>query len=138
MNTSHWIVWNRITNQRKDCLSPCNFLMINVGSKNQEVYPNSTYSLQAFYFAPRYKNKPKVFFQGCHVAFDFRVMQSIEHFLYPFLSLAAEIGGYVGLLLGVSFFHLATFIRDSIDERLRRYNAAIASVIKPINIKPMT
>ena len=53
MNTSHWIVWNRITNQRKDCFSPCNFLMINVGSKNQEVYPNRTYSIQAFYFAPR-------------------------------------------------------------------------------------
>ena len=63
-------------------------------------------------------------------------MQSIEHFLYPFLSLAAEIGGYVGLLLGVSFFHLARFIRDTIDERLLRYRSQANNIIEPILIKP--
>lgn len=53
MNISHWITWNRITNQRKDCLSPCNFLMINVGSKNHEFLNESTHSVVSFYFAPR-------------------------------------------------------------------------------------
>lgn len=51
-------------------------------------------------------------------------MHSAEDFLYPFLSLAAEIGGYVGVLLGVSFFNLASFLRkhigDWIDRRLSR------------------
>ncbi len=34
-------------------------------------------------------------------------MLSEEHDFYTFLSLMAEIGGYTGLLLGVSLFHLA-------------------------------
>jgi hypothetical protein len=36
-------------------------------------------------------------------------MLSQENTLYPFLSLAAEIGGYVGLLLGIAFFDLVKF-----------------------------
>ena len=43
--------------------------------------------------------------------FPQRVVQSKEHNFYSFLSMVAEVGGYVGLLLGVSFFHL---VRDQV------------------------
>ncbi len=39
-----------------------------------------------------------------------RTMLSEEHELYTVLTLFAEIGGYVGLLLGVSLWHLATWV----------------------------
>ena len=53
MNVSHWITWNRSTNQRRDCLSPCNFLLINVGSKNSRVADNATLGYHQLFFAPR-------------------------------------------------------------------------------------
>ena len=31
INTAFWIAWNRITNQHKDCLSPCHATIVNVG-----------------------------------------------------------------------------------------------------------
>ena len=37
--------------------------------------------------------------------------------MYTFLSLMAEIGGYVGLLLGVSFFHFTAWISEFIDKK---------------------
>ena len=46
-----------------------------------------------------------------------RVLQSSEKYLISFISMASEIGGYVGLLLGVSFFHFATFISNVIEKR---------------------
>ena len=53
MNISHWITWNRSTNQRRDCLSPCNFLLINVGSKNSRIAANATLGHHQLFFAPR-------------------------------------------------------------------------------------
>ncbi len=34
MNTTFWIAWNRVTNQRNDCPNPCKSLQISVGGKN--------------------------------------------------------------------------------------------------------
>ena len=31
INTTFWISWDRITNQHKDCLSPCHATIVNVG-----------------------------------------------------------------------------------------------------------
>ncbi len=39
--------------------------------------------------------------------------------LSRFVSTLAEIGGYVGLLLGVSFFHLASLANRFIDRKIR-------------------
>ena len=87
------IAWDRNTNQRKDCVEPCDFFIMNLGAKNGEQmaeipgYNETTGSgegLQVFYFPGR-------------------VLVNEEKDLYPLLSLAAEVGGYVGLLLGVSF-----------------------------------
>ena len=71
MNVSHWITWNRSTNQRRDCLSPCNFLLINVGSKNSRFADNVTLGRHQLFFAPR-----QVFWY--EVA---QVVQILEHYL---------------------------------------------------------
>ena len=34
-NTTFWISWNRITNQKGDCLSPCNTTLVNIGGMNE-------------------------------------------------------------------------------------------------------
>ena len=78
INTTFWIAWNRITNQQKDCLPPCEATLINVGAKNFEELENKNHSEVLFYFSPR-------------------VMKSEEHYLYTFLKLLGLIGGYVGL-----------------------------------------
>jgi hypothetical protein len=46
-------------------------------------------------------------------------MLSEEMELYTSLSLMAEIGGYVGLLLGVSLWHFATWISDSLEVKIK-------------------
>ncbi len=56
MNASHWIFWLRITNQQKDCLPPCDFLLINVGSKDdlrEDGMPAKASIIQELIFAPR-------------------------------------------------------------------------------------
>ena len=78
INTTFWIGWNRITNQEKDCLPPCKTTKVNLGAKNYEKMKNSTYSLVYFYFPSR-------------------VSKSEEHYLYTFLKLIGQIGGYLGL-----------------------------------------
>ena len=78
INTTFWIGWNRITNQGKDCLTPCRTTLVNVGAKNNQRFENRTYSQVYFYFSPR-------------------VMKSQERYLYSFLKLVAQIGGYLGL-----------------------------------------
>ena len=50
--------------------------------------------------------------------------------MYGFLSLAAEVGGYVGLFLGVSFFHLAVFVKNETEKRLLGPMQAGAKMIK--------
>ena len=46
-----------------------------------------------------------------------RVLQSTERYLISFTSMVSEIGGYVGLLLGVSLFHFARALSAIIEKR---------------------
>ena len=71
--------------------------MVTVGTTNYEL--TSNLSSQMTFYMPN------------------RVMQSTERFLLSFLSMASEIGGYVGLLLGVSFFHFARFLTFVMEKR---------------------
>lgn len=103
INTTFWVAWNRVTNQMKDCTIPCRSATVNLGAKN---YVNKTidvqdYALLYLYYAPR-------------------VTQSVEHWLYTILSLFAEIGGYVGLILGYSLFNLASWISDAIETKISK------------------
>ena len=52
-----------------------------------------------------------------------RTMYSEELELYTSLSLMAEIGGYVGLLLGVSLWHFASWISDLLEVKIQKLEA---------------
>ena len=47
-----------------------------------------------------------------------RVVISEEHHFYSGLSLLAEIGGYLGLLLGISFRNFASWIAGVIQKKI--------------------
>ena len=50
-------------------------------------------------------------------------MKTTEHYFYTALSLLAEIGGYLGLLLGVSLWHFASWLADLLQERINKIEA---------------
>ena len=85
INTTFWVAWNRITNQKKDCFPPCDATLVNVGAKNYKELDQQNHSEVLFYFSPR-------------------VMKSEEHYLYTFLKLIGQIGGYLGLYRIVLWF----------------------------------
>ena len=67
---------------------------------HQQVKEERDYGQLYLYFAPR-------------------TMYSEEKVLYTPLSLFAEIGGYVGLLLGVSVWNFAAWISDILEVRIK-------------------
>jgi hypothetical protein len=81
------LVFFSVTNQMDDCPVPCNLVIVQVGAKEVETLPanhnssSSSYGETLFYFPSR-------------------VVVSKEKYFYSVLPLLAEIGGYVGLLLG--------------------------------------
>ena len=79
---------------------PCNTLQVNVGGKNFQRLESNETGLLYFYFAQR-------------------VPLIREHYFYLFLSLMAEIGGYVGLILGYSLYNLAAVINTCIDVKIK-------------------
>ena len=92
INTTFWISWNRITNQKRDCLRQCHTTLINVGAMNEQIYVDEKHGkLQAY--------------------FSSSVLQSRERYFITILKLAGQIGGYIGLfrttliLLGLMKFH---------------------------------
>ena len=93
INSTFWTHWNRVTNQLSDCPIPCDSLKVNVGGKNvKKISPNQTASWLIY--------------------FPTRIMISTEEELYPSLSMLAEIGGYVGLLLGFSLWNVVVLIAN--------------------------
>ena len=82
--------------------------------------PNSIYA--------EMKIKPMIFLQfkderdygQLYLYFAPRTMFSEELELYTSLSLMAEIGGYVGLLLGVSLWHFASWISDMLEVKIKK------------------
>jgi len=103
INITFWEAWNRVTNQKKDCPVPCDSLLVSLGAKNykKKNISEQDYGLLYLYFAPR-------------------TMFSEELILYTPLSLFAEIGGYVGLLLGVSIWNFAAWISDILELKIQK------------------
>ena len=101
IETTFWISWNRITNQRGDCLTPCNTTLINVGGMNKREKEDKTQGKLIAYFSSS-------------------VVQSQEHYYITIIKLAGQIGGYIGLfrlslfLLGMIKFH--TLIEDVLQK----------------------
>ena len=50
--------------------------------------------------------------------FEKRVLMSEENYFYTGLSLLAEIGGYLGLLLGVSFHNFASLVALLVQRKI--------------------
>ena len=98
VNETYWLQFDKITNQDRDCQLPCESIEIGLSGKNTYSI-SGNYSQVYLYFAPM-------------------VMNSEEHWLYTSLSLFAEIGGYLGLLMGYSILNLAYFAGNVIDKRL--------------------
>ena len=106
INKTYYTYWNRITNQRNDCNKPCKSVVLNIGGKNYEYKNETNPGIGLFYFS-------------------MTSTQSKEKELKSFLSLVAEIGGYMGLLLGYSCLDLASTIRNASEKRsLRRIKAS--------------
>ena len=103
INTTFWIAWNRVTNQKKDCNVPCHSTTVHLGAKNYKTktIEEQSHGLLYLYYAPR-------------------VTKSTEHLLYTVLNLFAEIGGYVGLILGYSLFHVAEIITSAIETKVKK------------------
>ena len=108
INTTFWIAWNRLLNHYKDCNVPCHSTTVNLGAKNHQTktIEKQSYGLLYLYYAPR-------------------VTKSIEHVLYTPLNLFAEIGGYIGLIMGYSLFHVVALIRRITETKINRWKNKI-------------
>ena len=100
MNKTFWISWNRITNQKGDCLKPCNTTLINIGGKNEIDHKDKTTGRLFAYFSAN-------------------VVQSQERYYITILKLAGQIGGYIGL------FRLSIFLLG-----LMKFNTLIEGVFQ--------
>ena len=96
IDTTFLIDKNRITNQEKDCDVPCHSVVVDVHGKNYRKYYTRNYG-------------------ELYVYFGFAVTKSTEHYFYTGYRLVAEVGGYVGLFIGYSFFHLVGSIRYGLE-----------------------
>ena len=91
----------------------CQTLLVNLGAKNHQIEEDSNRGRFYLYFAPR-------------------TMVSRELLLYTLLSLFAEIGGYVGLLLGVSIWNFAAWISNILESKINKMEMKY----KVTNIRP--
>ena len=101
INTTFWIAWNHVTNQYDDCNSPCHRLIIDLGAKEISKLQDKQSAV-------------------LHLYYPQKMLVNKEHFLYTLLNLLAEIGGYMGLLLGYSLFNVATCVNKVIDVRIEK------------------
>ena len=103
IKTAFDIHWNRVTNQQKDCKFPCHSLNVNLGGKNYEnkTVEKQPYGVYYMYFPPR-------------------VTTLVERSLYTPLNLFAEVGGYLGLLLGFSLHDLISWIIKLIEAKFMK------------------
>ena len=99
-NTTFWISWNRITNQKGDCLSPCNTTLVNIGGMNEKERENKNEGVLFAYFSSS-------------------VVQSQERYYITIIKLAGQIGGYIGL------FRLSIFLLGLI-----KFNSLIEGVFQ--------
>ena len=66
-----------------------------------------------------------------YLYYEKRIVRSKEHYFYSGVSLFAEIGGYLGLLLGISFLNFASWFSELIKSRIssrKTYNHHTANM----------
>ena len=85
---------------RSDCTSPCATMQVSAKGNN---------------ITPAKSGKPQLV-----LYFQWRIQIGTEHYLYTVLSLFAEVGGYVSLILGYSLLNIAEVIVAAFDKKLRK------------------
>ena len=81
----------------------------------------------------KFQKKEERDYGQLYLYFASRTMVSEELTLYTPLSLFAEIGGYVGLLLGVSIWNFAAWISDGLEVKIKELNVGRkSSAIDPM------
>ena len=94
-----------------DCNTPCRTVSATLGAKNYQKHSmdEQGYAGLDLYFSPR-------------------ATVTKEHYLYTFLIFFSEVGGYVSLILGYSFFELFRWICRVIEikeKQIRRTGKSI-------------
>ena len=87
------------------------FFLVNIGAKNVKKSEDTTKSQQSFYFPSR-------------------VVVNEELLLYPLLSMISEVGGYVGLLLGVSILQGVLYIVEYLNRKIAFYESEDSKLTK--------
>ena len=100
------IATNLISNGEHGCLNPCHWVTVDLGAKNYQTdnlknFTSDDYALLDLYFLPT-------------------ATQNREKLLYTILHLFAEIGGYLGLLLGYSMFSFFGWINQVFVEKIQQ------------------
>ena len=94
ISTCYWIWKNRVQYDAGDCILPCHSVFVQLNAKNEQIMNSGKeYALLYLYFPSK-------------------LAKSKEHFLYHSNNLFAEIGGYVGLLLGLSLLDLFIWVNN--------------------------
>ena len=99
INSTFMITMNRFTNQEQDCDFPCLSVVADIHGKNYRKYYTRKYA-------------------ELYVYYGFNVYKSQERYHYTFYRWLAEVGGYVGLFLGYSFFNLVSTIEHALEKQI--------------------
>ena len=91
----------KIEKHRHNCLSPCSFLSI-MATKTKEIIKNASLS------GGNDHEEPKS--SVLSINFKENIKVNTSYYVYSGLTLIAEIGGYVGLFLGVSINQITNLI----------------------------
>ena len=81
--------WNGSNLLTTECLNPCSIFTFHIEDKSEDLTKNSLVDASKFYIT-------------VNINFDELIRVTKDYHTYTALSLIAEIGGYVGLFLGVS------------------------------------
>ena len=99
ISTCYWIWKNRVQYDAGDCILPCHSVFVQLDAKDTHIINDGKeYALLYLYFPSK-------------------LAKSKEHFLYHSNNLFAEIGGYVGLLLGLSLLDLFIWVNNIVTYR---------------------
>ena len=132
INTTFWIAWNRVTNNFNDCYKTCRDLKVIVGGRNMKKVVLSWIKKCNDYIARHVSSFQLTNSKGLfYLYYEKRIVRSKEHYFYTGVSLFAEIGGYLGLLLGISFLNFASWFSELIKSRIssrKTYNHHTANM----------
>jgi hypothetical protein len=107
VHMSSLIATSLVTNGEHDCNIPCHSVTVDLAARNYQntSTENQEYALLDLYFLPTAR-------------------LTTEKLLYNGLKIFAEIGGYVGLLLGYSLFSLVRWINRAFETMIRKMEGA--------------